>query len=175
MILTLVFGTMLSILASLSTLKWQQEKQAAHFTQESRELTGLLQGTMKQILTELQGVVSFITAFEEISQASFSQFAAPYFSYLHPSYNPSLHSLAWAPRVPGDQRGSFEATAQRDGLIGFHFTEKDPGGDLVPEPDRAEYFPVYRVLPFQGNDKGLGYDGLRPQPMAGIGIFSKQR
>jgi PAS domain S-box-containing protein len=157
-IVVIIFGTILSFLASFSTYSWEKEKQEARFIQESKEVITLLQGTIKQILTELQGVVSFISASREITQVSFSQFGDPYFSYLHPFYNPSLHCLEWIPRVRNEQRDSFEAQARRDGLTEFHLTEKNGRGELVPDRERAEYFPVYFILPFKNNEKWLGYD-----------------
>lgn len=157
-ILTLVFGTALSFLASFSTYKWQQERQAAHFLQQSKEIAGLLQGSMKQILTELQGLVSFVAASKGITQSSFSRFAAPYFSYLHSSYNPSLHSLMWLPRLPGDQRQRFEAPARREGLPRSGVTKENSQGDLVPDQERSEYFPISLMVPFQPQEKTLGYN-----------------
>ena len=157
-IFTLIFGTIISLMASFSTYKWDQERQEAHFIQECNEVIILLQDTIKLNLIAMQGVVSFISTSQEISQDSFSQFGAPYFSYLHQFYNPSLHCLEWVPLVPNGQRDRFEAQARGDGLTEFHLTEKNSQGDLTTDRDRAEYFPVHFVMPFKNNEKWLGYD-----------------
>lgn len=73
--------------------------------------------------------------------------------------HPGLRSLQWLPRVPGDQRDRYESRAERvDGLVGFRIVERDSQWQRVPVAPRDEYFPVYYVEPFAGNEDVLGED-----------------
>ncbi len=56
------------------------------------------------------------------------------------------------------QRSSCEAAARRDGFSEFQITERQSQGQMVPAARRAEYFPVYYVEPYAGNELALGFD-----------------
>jgi PAS domain S-box-containing protein len=98
-LLALFFGFLISLLAAYSTLKWEEEKQAVHFLQESKEMANLLQAGVKLSLCELHSVASYLGTTPTAAPEDFRQFAAPYFSYLHWAHNPSLVRLEWAPRT----------------------------------------------------------------------------
>jgi hypothetical protein len=46
-LLTLFFGMLLAVLAAFSSFKWEEEKQAVRFAQESKELVSLFQGMVR--------------------------------------------------------------------------------------------------------------------------------
>jgi CHASE1-domain containing sensor protein len=158
LVLTLVLGIILPVGASLSTWKWEQKIQTMRFTQDARDLVHLLRDNIKDKLIELQGIASFCGTSEEVSRNAFLQFVAPYLSYLHFSYDPSIQALEWIPRVPGKERRRYEEMARREGLPDFQITENNAQGQMVRAGERKEYFPVYFVDPYLGNEKALGYD-----------------
>lgn len=100
-LLTLFFGMLLAVLAAFSSFKWEEEKQAVRFSQESKELVSLVQGAVRLSLGEIQSVASFISATPQVSAEAFRQFTSPYLSYLHRAYNPSLVRMEWVRREPG--------------------------------------------------------------------------
>jgi signal transduction histidine kinase len=71
---------------------------------------------------------------------------------------PGIQALEWIPRVPAEKRSDYEKQGEKDGLYGFKFTEKDTLGNIVPARERDEYYPVYYVEPFEGNQGILGFD-----------------
>jgi CHASE1-domain containing sensor protein len=73
-------------------------------------------------------------------------------------------SIEWVPRVPGDEREKYETAAQREGVEGFHFTAQNAKGDIVSDPLRNEYFPIYYIGPQQGSNIAYGYD-LASEPV----------
>jgi CHASE1-domain containing sensor protein len=48
--------------------------------------------------------------------------------------------------------------ARQDGLAQFPLTERDHVGKLTRAGNRAEYFPVYFVEPYKGNEAAVGFD-----------------
>ncbi|MDA0651988.1 MAG: CHASE domain-containing protein [Proteobacteria bacterium] len=74
------------------------------------------------------------------------------------SKNPGLSAVEWIPRVPRQQRGKFERSANADGLFDFNFVQRSADGRNVKALDRSTYFPVYFVEPYTGNESELGLD-----------------
>ena len=168
LLLTLIIGIILPVGAALSTWKWEQKIQVMRFTQDARDLVHLLRDNIKDKLIELQGIASFFGTPGEVSRDAFLQFVAPYLSYLHFSYDPSIQALEWIPRVPGKERRRYEEMARREGFPDFQITENNTQGQLVQAGERNEYFPIYFVDPYLGNEKALGYD------LASDPIFRKE-
>ena len=71
---------------------------------------------------------------------------------------PSIQALEWIARVPAAERADYEKAAREDEFPGFQITERTPGQQLVPAGGRDEYFPVYYVEPYTGNEAALGFD-----------------
>ena len=72
--------------------------------------------------------------------------------------HPSIQALEWIPRVSDAQREMYEAAARQDGFPNFEITGRDDQGKIVRAAQHDEYFPVYFVEPYQGNEIALGYD-----------------
>jgi len=69
----------------------------------------------------------------------------------------NIQALEWIPRVSHSDRSSFE-TARRSRLHSFEFTDQLQQGKMVRAADREEYYPVYFMEPFVGNELALGFD-----------------
>jgi signal transduction histidine kinase len=89
----------------------------------------------------------------EVSRWAFFEFVRAL-----PDRHPATAALAWLPRVDAARRGVYEGRARADGLFDFRFTEPGADGAPVPARRRAEYFPVYYVEPYPGNEAMLGVD-----------------
>jgi CHASE1-domain containing sensor protein len=72
--------------------------------------------------------------------------------------HPEIQALEWIPRIPDEQRSFYEDAARRDGFPQFQISAQDSRKELEPAPLKNEYFPVYFVEPYTGNEKALGYD-----------------
>ncbi len=70
----------------------------------------------------------------------------------------SIKALEWIPLVPDSQRDAYEQSAIKNGFPDFHFTELVRQGEMKTEEKRKEYFPVYFVEPYKGNEKAFGFD-----------------
>ena len=71
--------------------------------------------------------------------------------------HPNIQALEWIPRVSHADRSSFE-TARRARFHSFEFTDRLQQGEMVRAADREEYYPVYFLEPFVGNELALGFD-----------------
>lgn len=70
----------------------------------------------------------------------------------------SFQALEWVPRVTEVSREIFETRARQDGYPDFQITEQAENGRLVRAGNRAEYFPVYYLAPYKGNESLMGYN-----------------
>ncbi len=70
----------------------------------------------------------------------------------------SIQALEWMPRVPDSRREAYERAARREGFPDFQLTERIAQGKMRREEKRKEYFPVYFVEPYKGNEIALGFD-----------------
>ena len=70
----------------------------------------------------------------------------------------TIKALEWAPRVMNTAKSVFQEAVQQEGLVDYHITELGEKGSLVAVSDRPEYFPVYYLEPFLGNESVLGFD-----------------
>jgi len=60
--------------------------------------------------------------------------------------------------VRDGRRNEFVEAARRDGFSDFQITEKSIAGKMVPAGQRGEYYPVFYVEPYKGNEQALGFD-----------------
>src|SRR4030042_3318912 len=73
-------------------------------------------------------------------------------------YSPGFQAIEWVPRVLRPQREEYERAAQLDGFHDFQITERQTQGKMIRAGEREEYFPVFFVEPYKGNERTLGYD-----------------
>jgi len=71
---------------------------------------------------------------------------------------PGIQALEWIPRVPDSEREVYEEGSRKDGFPDFQITERKAQGNMVRAAQREEYFPVYFVEPYEGNEVALGFD-----------------
>jgi len=89
----------------------------------------------------------FFAASQDVNQKEFSIFVnGPL------NWHPEIQSLEWVPRIPAEERASFEAQ--------HHLTilEENPDGDLIPAGDRPEYFPILFQETLRQTETTLGFD-----------------
>jgi signal transduction histidine kinase len=70
----------------------------------------------------------------------------------------SVQALEWIPRVPQDLRSKYETEARKQGFKNFRITEKTADGGIKQAAVRKEYFPVYYLEPYKGNEIAFGFD-----------------
>ena len=71
---------------------------------------------------------------------------------------PDIKALEWIPRVKQSEVQSYVSAMNQQGFVGFDITERNHAGQLVGKSVRGEYYPVYYVAPFLGNEPAHGFD-----------------
>ncbi len=68
-----------------------------------------------------------------------------------------IQAIEWIPKVPHELRGIYVQKARQEGLTDFDFTAL-VDGEMVVSRENPVYFPVYYVLPYEGNEAVAGFD-----------------
>jgi signal transduction histidine kinase/CHASE1-domain containing sensor protein/CheY-like chemotaxis protein len=125
----------------------------AIFIREAQNRTNAIAREIENNLEAVQSLKSFYYSSEKVMREEFHEFSSQ--ELLD---RPSIRALEWIPRVTGSERDVYENTVQREAHPNFQFTELDTHGKIVRAAERAEYFPVYFVEPFEGNEEAMGFD-----------------
>ena len=151
--LVLMLGVLISGSGFLLANNFYQNRSQQAFDRPAAHYTAIFSQAIDRYLEVINSVGTFMAASNEVDRWEFFALVGKSL----PRF-PGIRALAWIPRVPAEKRGDYEKQGQKDGLYGFGFTEKDSLGNIVPARERDEYYPVYYVEPFEGNQTILGFD-----------------
>ncbi|MBF8277418.1 MAG: hypothetical protein HW390_2491 [Candidatus Brocadiaceae bacterium] len=132
---------------------WEQERVVFQFHETAARMINGLQGHLKNYLQAVSSVRRFVAHEPQVTRPDFGVIARNLLAQY-----PCIQAIEWIPRVPFEGRAFREAEARQDGFTAFCFTEYDKEGRLVSAGRRAEYFPVFYVEPYKGNEIALGFD-----------------
>lgn len=152
-VFTIVVGVMLSFTAFFVTRNLEWQDMQMRFDQLIDKQFASLKRELDLSVEVLLGVKGIFDASEFVSREEFQLFTAPKLA----SY-PTIQALEWIPKVTAEQRAAYEASAHKDGFASFSITERHRQGQMVPAGARAEYFPVFYMEPYKGNEAALGFD-----------------
>jgi len=142
-----------TLAAFLVVRTYEERRVAADFHTEAVERIDRFEGGVDNALDRLKAVGAYVDAAGNLDRARFARLTRTFTENGSP-----IKALEWVPRVAEAQRGAYIAAARRDGFAGFDFTERNFQGALTPASRRHEYFPIFFLEPFEGNEKALGYD-----------------
>jgi signal transduction histidine kinase/DNA-binding response OmpR family regulator len=155
----LLLGTVLCAL--LAAVLWQGrrnswEQEVQRLAQDRSEV---IRGQILRSMEVLNAIAALYAADEHVTRDKFRAFVE-----LTLERQPELQALAWDPRVPGNERATWEERARVEGFTAFRFTEEHGEGNIVPAATRDEYFPVYYLESLTKNAPALGFDvGSEPR------------
>ncbi len=160
----LFVGLVLSLVTRNNVWKQEKGEWLQKLEQEAKENTLILGGELEVIDRELMGIVSLFGTFETVTRSEFKTFVTPLLQR-----HGFIQAFQWVPRTPLNQRLVLESMAQRDGFPGFRFREQDEAKSMRPAEPRSEYFPIYYIEPYTGNEALLGFDaGSQPELLSYI-------
>jgi len=107
---------------------------------------------MERQLDQLSGLCRFMGSNEFVGRESFNEYVAPFLK------DAQVRAFVWLPRVKNEDLLFYESSAKQDGFDGFQVYEKDSQGKKVPALKRDDYFPVYYLQPWEGNEEVSGFD-----------------
>lgn len=152
-LLVALIGVLLS-LATFQVIRNQDHQSSQDsITQAAIEQISAVEKSIVAELTLLRSIVGFINGSSDVSRAEFRLFLKTILTG-----NKSFQAMEWIPRIPHEQRDAYARRARKDGFINFMIKERKPSGKMAAADIREEYFPVYYVEPYQGNEGALGFD-----------------
>lgn len=101
---------------------------------------------------ELEGLARFYESSGDVTAEDFRRYAG----YL--SLARAVQAWEWIPAVPAAEKARFEQAARAAGMEGFEIWQRDALGNRVPATGRDVYYPVFRVMPEEGNRPVIGFD-----------------
>lgn len=154
-IYTFIFmvGILLSALSALFINKTIKKDNHIQFQLEAGALISSVERQISMNLSILPPMTAFFNASNHVSRDEFALFNENIFN--EKRYD--LQAFSWNPRVKSEERAQFEENAQSDGLTDFQFRERH-NGILTPAHESDEYFPVYYIEPYEGNEAALGFN-----------------
>jgi PAS domain S-box-containing protein len=148
-----VIGIVLSVSVFIIVLDWEHQRIQTEFKEDAEERFEALKREIESDLHVLDSIEAFYTHAHKIGRSEFRHFVK-HFLLRHPS----IQALEWIPRIPNNQRETYEKAAKQDGFPNFQITDRKTQGKMIRAPQRNEYFPVYFVEPYKGNEIALGFD-----------------
>ena len=152
-VVALVFGISLSLGFSQFVQDWEADRADHSFEREAINHKTLIEQAMDHTLEAIHSIGALYAASHEVERVEFRAFAS-----IEMEDQAGIQALEWIPRVSAAERAAYEAAAWRDGFPDFTFSERASQGHMVPAAVREEYFPVYFVEPFEGNEAAFGFD-----------------
>lgn len=149
----LIVGIALTVLAFVVLRGRELSDIAAMFERDARDRIAVIQRAADESVDILDHLRSLHESSESVSRDEFETFAGDMLRAV-----PGIQALEWIPLIPNAERVAYEQAASADGLVGFRITERSPEGEMVAVSVRDEYFPVYYVVPMEGNEAAVGFD-----------------
>ncbi len=149
---TVIAGLVLSLWGFQFLRSREHHVMEADFRALARDQVSTIEREVRSNLEVLDSLRAFYSTVPEVGHEQFESFTQP-LRGLHQG----IQALEWIPRVPQAERDEYEARA-REHYPEFAITERQQQGVMVRAADRAEYFPVYLVSPYEGNEAALGFD-----------------
>jgi PAS domain S-box-containing protein len=129
------------------------EKIRTDFLLTSQNRLNALQREIEADLEVLQTFRSIYDSSDSVTREEFKTFARHAISR-----QVGIQTLEWIPRVKRFQREFHESSTRTKGFADYQITERKQQEKIVRAEDREEYYPVYYVEPYTGNEFTLGFD-----------------
>lgn len=149
--LILVLGVLLSLFISYKFRAIETETIRADFKKAFDEDAFLIEQEIKLNFEALYVLRTLFDSSQEVTLDEFHR-AARSITARHDK----ILALAWAEKVPAEQRGAYENRKRRE-IPGFQITQFDENA-LRSAAVRKVYFPVSYLEPVSGNETALGFD-----------------
>jgi CHASE1-domain containing sensor protein len=166
--LTAALGTTGSVAFYTVTAGQDRQRLELEFGQQATRFSEAFRREIRAAGDQLNGIQSLYHVWPVVGRRQFRGFVSRQLAE-----HPEIVAFEWLPRVREAERAAYEEGARRDGFPGFEITERGDAGRLVRAVRRPEYFPVYYVEPYRGNEAALGFDSAS-RPASGM-MFARAR
>jgi len=150
--LVLLAGMCLTGLLTWAMMNLFNQQLRQRFELQAEERFSRIEERFQEQEQRLDGLRRFFANSEGVSNSEFRGYADALLR--------RTRAFAWAPRVRGDERHSFEQQVQAEGAANFIIRETDGSGGLRPAGERDEYAPLLYVQSQASYGSPLGLDLL---------------
>jgi CHASE1-domain containing sensor protein len=159
-----LIGIVITIALAISARQSQDAQFYLEFKKYVDERAAYLDLELRNNLEVLHSIKGLFDASDNVTREEFKNFATSVLKR-----HDDIQALEWIPLVAHADREQLEALARRDGLENFEIRERQDGGIMERAKQRENYYPVYYLEPFKGNEAALGFDlGSSPSRLAAI-------
>ncbi len=146
-------AVVLSVCLFVALRRGEQNRALSDFRNDADNRFMIIKSELDLDLQVLGSLKAYYSVSPHVTRKDFGEFASAFLQW-----HKSIQALEWIPRAPFSSRPSYEAQARRDGYSNFRFTERGSRSEVLNAAVRDEYFPVYYVAPFKGNEAALGFN-----------------
>jgi len=152
LMIVVIAGVMLSSLSGWFLYKVEEKAIIAEFQKDVDESAASL---YREVISNFETLRSLAILFNGDTVPELKQFSLESKKIL--IRHSDIQALEWIPRIIHSERTTYEFE-QRKEYPEFEITERKEQGHMVTAEEREEYFPVYFVEPFIGNEEAFGFD-----------------
>jgi signal transduction histidine kinase/CheY-like chemotaxis protein len=146
-------GIVLSVFLAIYVAHWENTVLRNELRELAKDRVQVLHSNLRSAGEVLHALGSLYAATGEMHEPHFHLFAQDAVAR-----HPELQAVEWIPRVSFAEREAYEAHKRQHGYEAFVFTEIGEAGLLTRAAYRSEYYPVYFLEPFAGNEVAHGFD-----------------
>ncbi len=149
--LALVFT--IAVVFFTHTSAWERDRIQLAFERQASVVAHTLEDSFDNYIAVLYAIQSFYESSREVDRQEFRAFVQS-----NLTRHTGIQAWEWIPRVLDTERANYEQSARQEGHHTFQITEQTQQGAMVQAGQRSEYFPVYYLEPYTGNERALGFD-----------------
>ncbi len=140
-----------SMLAFCFTYHYQKQYQETQFLTKAASQAAAIEYNIDLNLQELESLAYFFNASEFVERNEFKTYTSRFFDKKN-----SIQALEWIPRIVESDRQRHVSLARLDGFPGYNIVDIGAGSHAKPVALAREYYPVFYVEPYRGNEKAIG-------------------
>lgn len=148
----LITGLTLSVAVAFTLYQSRRETLSLEFFAAATSQVELIRQSITSAMAIGKAVSSFYDASVEVTRDEFTLFVSQFLDA-----NTPVKAIEWVPRVMHDERAEFEANGAKV-FSDFQFRQISPDSELTTRSWQPEYYPVFFVEPYSGNERALGLD-----------------
>ncbi len=152
-VLAAVLGISLSVAGLVTFTSLTEREMDTRLARDAGTVAAALLDEIEDNVAVVQALDSHLTVSLDIGRDRFERF-----SLSISERSKAVKALEWVPRVPAEQRETFENRANFEGYLDYRITELDAQGNRIPAGERPVYFPVFHLAPYEGNEGVVGFD-----------------
>jgi CHASE1-domain containing sensor protein len=133
--------------------RWEWSRMESGFERAAEARSVAVKEEIDKDLMLLRSLAAFHKSSERITRQQFQTFVKSL-----AKNGAGIQALEWIPRVSHAERARYEEQARAEGFPNFRITEMSAEGKLIPAASRPEYYPVFYVEPYAGNEAAIGFD-----------------